>query len=238
MRLFYPDTSAVMALFDDQDPLHERAKEVIRGYRVADVFIPFNVQMEWQSRTMREHNRLIPRVLQELDLSSSRGKENLSFGEFNTMVDRAANDVRMLAGIDGRKLDKARTHLQGDILNNFKESHLNTRTLKEYILGLTYAFFERGAGVIQFFIENGHVHSDVPSDIEKKVKEYIAKNKIDLETGDAMILGELMKYALSDKEDYDFVLGDRRFHTKGQSYIEKYDGVKDRIRFVSISALS
>ena len=238
MRLFYPDTSAVMALFDEEDPLHEKAKEVIRGYRVADIFIPFNVQMEWQSRTMRELNRLIPRVVQHLDSLSSSGEENLSFGKFNAMVDRVANDVRELVGIERRKLDKVRIYLQAEIRNNFKESLLNIRVLKEHIVRLTYAVYERGAGVIQFFIENGYVHSDVSSEIEKKVKEYVAKNKIDLETSDSMILAELMKYALSDREDYDFVLGDRNLHTRGQSYIEKYHGVKDRIRFVFIGASS
>ncbi len=235
MSLFYPDTSALIALFDEDDPLHDKAKEVVRDYKIGEVLIPFNVQMEWESRTMREHDRLIPCVVRHLDMIPDSDKEELTQGEFNSVVDRAANEVRtQMSGIDGRKLDRARVHLQDSVRKSFQDRRLTVHDLKQYILNITYVFFDRGIGVIQFFITNGYVPKNISPEVEKKAKNYIAQNKMDLETGDTMILGELIKNVLSDDQTYDFVLGDITFCKKGQRYVGQYDGIKSRINFVPI----
>ncbi len=240
--LFFPDTSTLISLFDESDPLHERASEAIRGYKVCEVFIPNSVLAEWQSRTIREHKGLVMHTVLELDKKRKTGVDNISTGEFNALVDNAANNIRKNHGIESRKLDRARVTIQEEI-NKYYEtssgsiSHNKPITeIKKYLMRLSYRFFEQGMGVIVFFIKHGYSHPGIKEETEKKVKEYISQHKIDLETSDAMIFVDLIRYVAADIKMYDFVVGDKAFYTKGQKYVNSYDELKSRVNFIFLSS--
>jgi predicted nucleic acid-binding protein len=242
LSLFFPDTSTLISLFDEDEPLHSRASEIIRKYRVGEVFVPMSVQAEWQSRSVREHNRLVINTAIFLDNKRKEGKESINIGEFNTIVDNAANKIRNEPSIEPRKLDRARFTLQKEISNFYKNSYgvsahsKSIADIKEYMMKLSYTFFERGTGVITFFVQHGYSHPDIPEEIEKKVKMFISQQRIDMETQDAMILSDLIRYVAADGEVYDFVVGDKKFYKKGKKYVDSYDSVKGRINFVLLGA--
>lgn len=237
MTIFFPDTSTLISLFDETDPLHKKVNEIVRKYRIKDIFVPMTVQTEWQSRTMREFRKLVITTVRLLDEKRVNGKLELTMGEFNVIVETAATQIRDTARIEHRKLDRAKKDLEKEISQSFRNSSgtsltkLKTQRIKENILRLTYAFYERGTSVIGFFIQHGHSHPDISEDVEKSVKLFIAEHLIDLETQDAMILGDLIRYSVSDSEIYEFVVGDKDFFKKGQKYIELYESAKDKIVF-------
>lgn len=242
MSVFFPDTSTLISLFDDTEPLHNRARDILRQYKIKDVFVPVTVQTEWQSRAMREHQDLVRNTIIHIDLKRREGKSTLTVGDFNVLVDSAATEIRGKPKIEGRKLDRARSNLQREIASTFKTASGKTVTsrsiddVKEYIIRLNYAFYEKSMSVIGFFIQHGYSHPDIKEDVEKAVKQFISEHRIDMETQDSMILGDLLRYAAADSEDYDFVVGDKNFFKKGQEYINSYDGVKSRVTFKLLGA--
>ncbi len=242
MSVFIPDTSTLMSLFDDNEPLHKKARDILRQYKIREIFVPVTVQAEWQSRVMREHRELVRVTIKHMDRKKGKGNLNLTMGDFNVLIDSAATEIRNNPKIESRKLDLARSNLQREIAQTFKTQSGNTVTsrpindVKEYIIRLNYAFYEKGMGVIGFFIQHGYDHPDVKEDTEKRVKKFISEHPIDLDTQDSMILSDLLRYAACDSEDYDFVVGDKKFFRKGQDYFDSYDGVKSRVTFKLLSA--
>jgi len=242
LSLFFPDTSTLISLFDEYEPLHSRASEVIRKYKVGEVFVPMSVQAEWQSRVVREHKQLVMQTVIILDRKRKEENEFITLSEFNTAVDNAANGIRIKKGIEPRKLDRARFTLQKEIRDFYKNSSgvvvdkKLIADIKEYMMKLSYSFYERGTAVISFLVQHGYSHPDIPDEIEKKVKIFISQQRIDMETQDAMILSDLIRYVAADGEVYDFVVGDKDFYKKGQKYVDSYDGVKGRINFILLGA--
>lgn len=242
MAVFFPDTSTLMSLFDETEPLHDRAREILRQYKIKEVFVPMTVQTEWQSRAQREHKRLVTNTIRQMDLKRGKGVTELTVSEFNILIDTAATEIRGKPTIEGRKLDQARKNLQREIASTFRTSAGITVTkrpiedVKEYIIRLNYAFFEKSVGVIGFFIQHGYSHPDIKEEVENAVKKYISEHKIELETQDAMILGDMLRYAVADSEEYDFVVGDKAFYKKSQEYISSYDGVNSRVNFKLLSS--
>jgi hypothetical protein len=226
-----------MSLFDDTEPLHKKAKEMLREYRIKDIFVPVTVQTEWQSRAMREHKRLVTTVIINLDKKKKIGNSSMSVKDLNILIDSSASEIRNNSKIEGRKLDLARSSLQREMAKAFKTPSGNmvtkrtTDDLKDYIIRLNYAFFDRGMNVIGFLIQHGYRHPDIKEEDEMAVKQFISKNPINMETQDSMILGDLLRYAVADSADYDFVVGDKDFYKKGQEYINSYDGTKTRVTF-------
>ena len=243
MSIFFPDTSTLMSLFDETEPLHNRARDTLRQYKIKDVFMPATVQTEWQSRAMREHRQLVLQTIILMDGRRREGKLTMTVREFNILSDSAASKLREKPNIEGRKLDRARRDLQKEIASSFKTksgdsiTHRPVDDLKEQILRLNYAFYEKGMSVIGFFIQHGYSHPDIKEDVEKAVKQFMSEHRIDLETQDSMILGDLLRYVASDSEDYDFVVGDKNFFKKGQNYIKLYDGVTYRVTFKLLSSI-
>ena len=242
MSIFFPDTSTLMSLFDETDPLHNRARDILRNYKIKDVFMPGTVITEWQSMARREHKKLVGNTIRLMDSKRSEGVSTLTVRDFNVLVDSAATEIRGKGKIEGRKLDQARSNLQREIESTFRTNSGKTITsrqiydLKEYIIRLNYAFFERSMGVIGFFIQHGYSHPDIKEDVERAVKLFMSEHRIDLETQDSMILGDLLRYAAADSEDYDFVVGDKGFFKKGQEYITLYNGVISRVSFKLLAA--
>lgn len=242
MSVFFPDTSTLMSLFDETEPLYDRAREILRQYKIKEVFVPVTVLTEWQSRAMREHKRLVTQTIIQMDRKRGKGFTDLTVSDFNMLVDSAAAEIRGKPKIEGRKLDQARSNLQKEIAGTFRTPAGATVTkrsigeVKEYIIRLNYAFFERGMGVIGFFIQHGYSHPDIKEEVENAVRKYLSEHRIDMETQDSMILGDMLRYAAADSEDYDFVVGDKNFFKKGQEYIDSYDGVKSRVTFRYLGA--
>lgn len=242
MSIFFPDTSTLMSLFDETDPLHNRARDILRNYKIKDVFMPGTVITEWQSMARREHKKLVGNTIRLMDSKRSEGVSTLTVRDFNVLVDSAATEIRGKGKIEGRKLDQARSNLQREIESTFRTKSGKTITsrpiddLKEYIIRLNYAFYEKSMGVIGFFIQHGYSHPDIKEDVERAVKLFMSEHRIDLETQDSMILGDLLRYAAADSEDYDFVVGDKTFFKKGQEYIKLYNGVISRVSFKLLAA--
>ena len=206
------------------------------------MFVPVTVQTEWQSRAMREHKNLVRITIRHMDIKKSEGSSSLTVGDFNVLVDTAATEIRGKPKIEGRKLDQARSNLQREIASTFKTASGKTVTrrtideVKEYVIRLNYAFYEKSMGVIGFFIHHGYSHPDIKEEVEKAVKKFMSEHIINMETQDSMILGDLLRYAAADSENYDFVVGDKNFYKKGQDYINSYDGVKSRVNFKLLGA--
>ena len=243
MSIFFPDTSTLMSLFDETEPLHKRARDTLRHYKIKEIFMPVTVQTEWQSRAMREHRQLVRQTIILMDSKRSEGKIMITVREFNILIDSAATKLRQKPSIEGRKLARARRELQKEIASRFKTksgefiTEISVDYLKDQILRLNYAFYEKGMSVIGFFIQHGYSHPDIKEDDEKAVKQFMSENKIELETQDSMILGDLLRYVVSDSEYYDFVVGDKNFFKKAQNYIKLYDGVASRVTFKLLSAM-
>ena len=157
------------------------------------------------------------------------------------IVDAAAREIRGKPGIESRKLDQDRSALQKEITTLFQTPNGMTVTersvleIKDYILRLKYAFYEKGINIIGFFIQHGYSHPDISEEVEKAVKTYMSEHRMDLETQDAMILSDLIRYAAADSEEYDFVVGDKNFFKKGQQYIDSIDCVKSKVSFKLLS---
>lgn len=244
MSLFFPDTSTLISLFDESEPLHSRAKDVLRDYKVRDIFIPMNVMAEWQARVMREHDNLKRKVIMELDRRRFEGVNELTNVEFNILVEQTASAIKsekQFGPIEPRKLDRAKSDLLKEISKAYRNnsgsrmSNKAVEFLKSFILNLKYVYYDRGVGVLGFFIHNGYVHPDISKESEEKVKKFISENRIELKSGDAMILSELIRYAVSDSEKYDFVVGDKKFFRTGKNYVELYDGLTARVNFIYLA---
>lgn len=89
MAIFFPDTSTLISLFDEEDPLHYKAREVIREYRIKEIFVPMSVLTEWQSRTMRERNRLVTATIRLLDKKRNENVSELTVRDLNIIIDAA-----------------------------------------------------------------------------------------------------------------------------------------------------
>ena len=242
MSIFYPDTSTIMSLFDETEPLHNRAKDILRQYKIMDVFVSTIVQTEWQSRTMREHRELVLKTIVLIDAKKGKEDSMMTATKFNVLVDNAANIIRSKPTIESRKLDRARANLQKEIARSFNSisgAPVTSRSidyLKEQIIRINYAFYEKGQGVIGFFIRHGYRHPGVNEDVDSAVKQFLSEHETGLETQDSMVLADLLRYAASDSNNYDFVVGDKNFYKKGKEYIKLYDDVASRVKFKLLSA--
>lgn len=241
MAVFFPDTSTLISLFDEKDPLHNKAREVIRECGIKEIFVPMSVQTEWQSRTMREHNRLVLATIRLLDKKRNEKVSELTIRDLNIIIDAASREVKNYQGINSRKLDHVKSDLQKVIAEAFRTefatplTKLGVLEIKGYMIRLKYAFYEKGTSIIGFFIQHGYSHPDISEEVEKSVKKYISEHVIELETQDAMILGDLMRYAAADTEIYNFVVGDKDFFKKGSKYVDSFDIVKSKLNFIFLS---
>lgn len=237
MSLFFPDTSTLISLLDEEEPFHDKAREIMREYRIADIFVPMSVQAEWQSRVMREHRKMVTGIIRLIDKKRSENIMEMTSAEFNVIADTAAREIKGQRGIESRKLDQVRSYMQKEMANFYRSSSGKSVSkrksveIKEHILRLDYVFYSKGTAVIGFFIKHGYSHPDIPEEVEKTVKNHISEHRIDLETQDAMILGDLMCYAAADSQEYDFVVGDKNFFKKGKEYVKAFDGVNSKVNF-------
>lgn len=215
----------------------KRPEKLFGGYRIADIFVPMSVQTEWQSRVTREHKKMVTSIIRLIDRKRSENIMEMTVAEFNVIADTAAREIKGQRGIESRKLDQVRSYLQKEMADFYRSpsgksvSKRKSIEIKDHILRLDYVFHENGTAVIGFFIKHGYSHPDISEEVEKTVKSYISEHRIDLETQDAMILGDLIRYAVADSQEYDFVVGDKNFFKKGKEYVREFDGVKSKINF-------
>lgn len=94
MSLFFPDTSTLISLLDEEEPFHDKAREIMREYRIADIFVPMSVQAEWQSRVMREHRKMVTGIIRLIDKKRSENIMEMTSAEFNVIADTAAREIK------------------------------------------------------------------------------------------------------------------------------------------------
>ncbi|MGC8516199.1 MAG: hypothetical protein ACP5OC_08735, partial [Thermoplasmata archaeon] len=76
MTIYFPETSALIALFDDNDTFHKRIVDIIRNEKIKDIYIAPSVMVEWQQRSDREHRVLVRKLVTHIDRTAkSKGSK-------------------------------------------------------------------------------------------------------------------------------------------------------------------
>lgn len=224
--ILFPETSALMALFNDEDPHHLKAVDIVREYKIRDILIAPTVMVEWRQRSQLEHRALVMQIVLAIDQlrKDSDSKNNFSNEEINVLIEQAENELRKRehSPYDPRKLRNAKVNLIGEIRLFLRTGGSTERTtpkeLKRHMLSLRVAWFERSEGTALFLSKNGARVGDISDEVGKKVIEALSKNPTGLADKDEMIFSDLLRYVYTSDDTILFLSGDRDFVKKTKKF--------------------
>ncbi|MFG1414533.1 MAG: hypothetical protein AAE986_00005 [Thermoplasmataceae archaeon] len=229
MTICFPETSALIALFDDNDTFHKRIVDIIRNEKIKDIYIAPSVMVEWQQRSDREHRALVRKLVTHIDRTGKlKGSKEykISATEINVLISRAETDLK---GNDtDLKMDKlmlAKRNLIDELERFFRTDgnlvEVSIKEVKRHVITLKIGWVERGLGTVLFFLKHGKNGIEITQDIISKVVAMISMNATGLRDKDEIIFSEFLRVGYAASENLLLLSGDKDFVKKGSKYIKK-----------------